>query len=141
MDATVAFEAKAIFQMKEVVRFVIELRTVSRQKARLLAYAALNKKAHDPVILDLHGLSNLTDLFLIVSGRTDVQVRAILQELQRICREERYAIHHSEGEQASSWVLLDLGDVVVHIFRQSEREFYDLERLWHQAPRISLSRS
>lgn len=124
-----------------MVPFVNEPRTLSRQKARLLACAALNKKAHDPVILDLHGLSNLTDLFLIVSGRTDVQIRAILQELQRVCREEGYSIHHSEGEQAGSWVLLDLGDVVVHLFRQAEREFYDLEGLWRQAPRIPVSRS
>lgn len=103
-----------------------------------MAYAALNKKAHDPVILDLTGLSDFTEYFVIASGRTDVQVRAIYQEIERICREERIPITHVEGADAAAWILADLGDVVVHIFRQTEREFYDLEGLWRQARRVSL---
>jgi ribosome-associated protein len=126
--------------MMEVVRFVTEPRSASRQKARLLAYATLNKKAYDPVILDLHGISDLTDFFIIASGNTDIQVRAVLQELQRVCRDQGFKVRHLEGEASGSWVLLDLGDVVVHLFRQPEREFYDLEGLWHRAKRVELPR-
>ena len=120
------------------MRFVAEDKSAAPQRARLLAYAALNKKAHDPVILDLRGLSDLTDYFVVVSGNTDIQVRAIFQEIQRVCREHKLPIRHVEGERVGTWILLDHGDVVTHIFRQAERDFYDLEGLWHRAPRLAL---
>ncbi len=104
----------------------------------MVAYASLNKKALDPVILDLRERSEFTDFFVIVSGRTEIQVRTITQEVERVCREERIPILHSEGGQVNSWVLLDLGDVVVHVFREAERHFYDLEGLWHRARRVTL---
>jgi len=111
----------------------------SRQKADLVVHAALNKKAIEPVILDLKEMSDLADCFVVVSGNTENQVRTIYQEIERVCREEGVPIVHVEGAQVGSWILIDLNDVVVHVFRQSEREFYDLESLWQRAPRLNLS--
>jgi len=108
------------------------------KKARLVAYAALNKKALNPVILNLKDLSSFSDFFVIVSGNTEVQVFAIYQEIERICTEEKIRIYHTEGSQGSSWILLDLGDVLVHIFRQTERDYYNLEELWNQARPVTL---
>lgn len=108
------------------------------RKAVLLTYAALNKKALQPVILGLAGLTDIADYFVIVSGKTEIQVRAIFQEIEKICKEHKLSIRHTEGETAGSWILVDLQDVVVHIFRQAEREFYDLEKIWKNARRISL---
>ncbi len=104
-------------------------RPTSRQKAVMIGYAAANKKALHPVILDLRQQSDIADYFVIASGNTDVQVRAIINEIERVCAEEGIRIFHSEGLGSGTWVLLDLGDVMVHIFRQSERRYYDLEKL------------
>ncbi|NTV52863.1 MAG: ribosome silencing factor [Candidatus Firestonebacteria bacterium] len=108
------------------------------KKAQLVAFAALNKKALNPVILDLKELSSVSDFFVIVSGNTEIQVFAIYQEIERVCREEKIPIFHTEGSQGSKWILLDLGDVLVHIFRQSERDYYNLEELWHRAHPVAL---
>jgi ribosome-associated protein len=110
----------------------------SLKKARLVAYAALNKKALNPVILNLKELSSFSEFFVIVSGNTEVQVFAICQEIERVCCEEKIQIFHTEGSQGSKWILLDLGDVLVHIFRQPERDYYNLEELWHQARTVTL---
>ncbi len=109
-----------------------------RQKARLLAYAALNKKALDPVILDLRGVSDIADYFVIVSGATTIQSQAIHQEIMRVSKENGLHISHTEGESSATWILLDMDDVVVHVFRQAERHFYRLEKLWHAAKRLPL---
>jgi ribosome-associated protein len=108
------------------------------KKARLVAYAASNKKALSPVILNLKDLSSFSDYFVIVSGSTEIQVFAIYQEIERVCREEKIPIYHTEGSQGSKWILLDLGDVLVHIFRQAERDYYNLEELWHNARSVTL---
>jgi ribosome-associated protein len=108
------------------------------QKAKILTYATLNKKAIDPVILNLKELSSVADFFVIVSGSTEIQVYAIYQEIERICKEEKIKLIHVEGSQGAKWILVDTGGVVVHIFRQSEREYYDLESLWHHAKRVPL---
>ena len=110
----------------------------SRQKACLVAYATQNKKALEPIILDLDGVSELTDFFVIASGNTGIQVRTILQEVERVCHEEHIPIYHVEGSETGTWVLIDLGDVVVHVFRQPKREFYNLEHLWRKAARVAL---
>jgi ribosome-associated protein len=117
---------------------VSEKEITTLTKARLVAYAAQNKKALNPVILNLKDLSSFADFFVIVSGATDVQVYAIYQEIERVCREEKIPIFHTEGSQGSKWILLDLGDVLVHIFRQTERDYYNLEELWSKAKRVNL---
>lgn len=110
----------------------------SRQKAKIIGYAALNKKAIQPVILDLRRQSDIADYFVIASGNTDVQVRTIFMEIERACREEGIKIFHSEGLGSWTWVLLDMGDVIVHLFRQSERRYYDLEKLFQGCKYVGL---
>ncbi len=113
-------------------------RPTSRQKAKIIGYAALNKKAIHPIILDLRLQSDIADYFVIASGNTDVQVRAIFNEIERVCGEEGIRIFHSEGAGIGTWILMDLGDVIVHIFRQSERRYYDLEKLFQGCKYVGL---
>jgi len=108
-------------------------------KALLYAEAALEKKAFDVSILDVRGLTSIADYFVLVSGRSDTQVRAIADFIEETCRARHAGAPLSiEGRQAGQWVLLDFGDVVVHVFYHPVREFYDLERLWSQAARPAL---
>jgi ribosome-associated protein len=101
------------------------------------AQAAATKKAEDIVVLDVSRLLVITDYFLICSGNSERQVRAIVEEVER-----RLAETHGvkpvrrEGERESHWIVLDYIDFVVHVFSREQREYYDLERLWSDAPVI-----
>ncbi len=108
----------------------------SRGVARLAARAAAAKQATDVVILDVRDLIVITDYFVIASGQTERQVRTIVEEVERQLRRCGARPVRREGEQEGRWVLLDYVDVVVHVFGQEEREYYDLERLWRDAPRV-----
>jgi ribosome-associated protein len=110
----------------------------SLQTAKLMAYAANNKKAIDPLILDLKNHSDIADFFVIVSGQTDIQVQSIYTELDRVCTEEKIQVLHAEGQESRTWILMDLGDVMVHIFRQEEREYYQLETIWKDCKIVKL---
>ena len=107
-----------------------------REIAVTAARAAAAKQAADVTILDVHGLIVITDYFVIASGETDRQVKTILEEVERAVRELGEKPIRREGDADSGWVLLDYIDVVVHVFAQEEREYYDLERLWRDAPRL-----
>jgi ribosome-associated protein len=96
------------------------------------------KKADDPVILDLMGLSDVADFFLICSGNTPVQVRAIADHLLDQLGEAGIATPHKEGYAEGRWILLDFGGVVIHIMHQNEREFYALEKLWRDAKSVTI---
>jgi ribosome-associated protein len=88
--------------------------------------------------LDVADLSSLAEYFLICTGRSDTQVQAIAQSIQEnLARTGRRPLS-LEGYSAGHWVLIDYGDVVVHVFQESVRDFYDLERLWARAPQVSL---
>jgi ribosome-associated protein len=106
----------------------------SHELARLAATFALDKKANDVVILDLRGLTSVTDFFVICSGAADIHNKAIAESIRDSLAEEDQKPWHIEGLSYGSWVLLDYVDVVVHIFLQDKREFYGLERLWGDAP-------
>ena len=110
----------------------------SRSKALFIAKIAQDKKAHDIVILDMRKISNITDFFIICSGKSTRQVKAIADYLLQKLKEFGHKVWHIEGYQYAFWVLLDCSDVIVHLFHTSTREFYDLERLWGDAPQISL---
>jgi len=106
-----------------------------------LAAAALacgERKAVDGTVLDLRGLTDATDGFLIVSGTSDTHVRAIAEHVLETMRLRGVRAHHVEGLSAGRWVLLDFVDFVVHVFHPVLREFYQLERLWGDAPRRPL---
>jgi ribosome-associated protein len=87
------------------------------------------------VILDLRGLSGFTDYFVIASADASRQVRALAERVEARLTAERVRMSHREGAGEAHWILLDYQDVVVHIFDEQTRQFYDLERLWGDAPR------
>jgi ribosome-associated protein len=106
----------------------------SHELARLAGKFALDKRASDVVILDLREFTNVTDFFVLCSGSADIHVKAIAERVREALAEEGQKPWHVEGMAYGTWVLLDYVDVVVHIFLEKKREFYDLERLWGDAP-------
>ena len=103
----------------------------------LAARAASDKKATDTVILDVGAVLAITDAFVITSAANDRQVRTIVEEIERQIKEAGGpAPLRVEGMREAQWVLLDYGDFIVHVFLDDVRSFYDLERLWSDAPRF-----
>lgn len=111
--------------------------TDARAVAVAAARAAADKKASDVRILEVRDLLVITDYFVICSGATDRQVRTIVQEVAKVLGDRGLKPVRREGERDLRWVLLDFGDVVVHVFTQAERDFYELERLWADAPAVA----
>lgn len=109
-----------------------------RELAAICARVAEDKKGEDVVVLDVRGLSSFTDYFVIVSGRSTRHVQGLAEAMEAELRSKRISSKHSEGLKEGIWVLLDFDDVVVHIFYHEKRGFYDLEGLWHDAPRLDL---
>ncbi len=105
---------------------------------RIAARAAAEKKASDIVALDVGGTLVVTDYFLIATGSNDRQVSAIADEVEEALRQQGVKPLGREGERELTWLLLDYGDLVVHVFQPAEREFYRLEKLWGDAPRLAL---
>ena len=99
--------------------------------------AVLGKKALDVVILNVGGLTSLADSFIICSGRSNRQVTAIADYIRTTLKKEGLTPLSIEGLKEGHWVLMDYGNVVIHVFYDSVRRFYDLEGLWADAPRIS----
>jgi ribosome-associated protein len=93
-------------------------------------------KAADVVVLDLRGVSDATDFFVIASGSSDTHVRALAEHVLEACGRTGLRAHHVEGLTAGRWVLIDFVDFVVHVFHPSLRRFYQLERLWADAPAV-----
>lgn len=102
------------------------------------ARLALERKASDVVVLDLREISSATDFFVIGSGNSDIQVRAIAEHIREELGEEGFRAEHVEGLDRARWVLLDYIDFVVHVFHPSARDFYQLENLWGDAPRMEV---
>jgi len=103
--------------------------------AKLAAELMLSKKAEGVVILDLRGLTDIAEYFVLCSGGTDLHVRAIVDAVLEGMEAEGVRPWYVEGYEDARWVVLDFVDVVVHIFQPEVREFYNLERLWGDAPR------
>jgi len=114
----------------------------SKDLALIAAEAAAEKKAEDIVALEVSELLVVTDYFVVATGKTDVQVRAIADEVEHQLF-ERGGVKPigREGVSEGKWVLLDFGDLVIHVFQPEEREFYRLEKLWAEAPRLSMPES
>jgi ribosome-associated protein len=107
--------------------------------ARLCARLAEDKKAENIVVLDLRGISSFTDYFVICSGTSEPHLKAINSGIREGIREHSHISPiASEGSVASQWLVMDYSDVLVHIFLQKKREFYSLESLWSDAPRLNL---
>ena len=110
----------------------------SGEKSRLAVLAALDKKAVDLALLDLGELSSFADYFLICTGRSNRQVQAIADEVVESLKHAGHPPMGVEGHGEGKWVLIDAGDLIVHVFYEPIRTFYDLESLWHQAERVDL---
>jgi ribosome-associated protein len=110
----------------------------SWQKVLLCTKSALDKKAYDLVVLDVRQVTTIADYFLICTGRSDTQVQNICRGIEENLAKEGLTAPAVEGFTHGQWVLMDLGDVIVHIFYQPVRFLYDLERLWFQARRCEL---
>ena len=106
-------------------------------RVREAVAAAENRKAVDVKVLHLGEVSDFTDYFLICSGTNERQVQAIADHVEERLREERVRPLHVEGYNRGQWVLLDYGDLVVHVFQDQTRGFYALERLWADAPDVT----
>ena len=94
---------------------------------------ASDKQAGNIVLLDARGVCTFDDYFVICSGETERQIKAIYEEIRRSLKKEGVSSHHCEGTLDSGWLLLDFGDVIVHIFASFEREYYQLDELWSEA--------
>jgi ribosome-associated protein len=110
----------------------------SRAKTLACARAAIDKKAENVKILDLSEISGFTDYFIICSGMSDRHVQSIASAVEQEMSTQRIEVLSSEGYSEGRWVLIDMGDVVVHVFLDALREYYDLEALWADAPRIKI---
>jgi ribosome-associated protein len=108
----------------------------SRKRVLLCINASLEKKAKDLVILNVKEISAFTDYFIICSGTSDRQVRAIADAIQENLKLAGILPLGIEGGAAGQWILMDYDDVIIHIFLETIRSFYDLERLWSEAPRM-----
>jgi ribosome-associated protein len=108
-------------------------------RVRRALHAAAEKKALDPTVLDLRGISSFTDFFLIFTGANRRQVQAISDEIVDQLKRNGSPAARVEGYQNAEWILIDYGDFVVHVFEEKARRFYDLERLWREASRLNLS--
>ena len=106
----------------------------SKELANAVAAAAADKKARDILLLNMQGLSPVTDYFMICSANSATQVRAIADNIEDKLAEKGTLPAHKEGYTEGNWILMDYGDCVAHIFRESERNFYTLEQLWADAP-------
>ncbi len=100
--------------------------------------AADDKKAENITILDMKGISLISDFFLICHGNSEKQVQAIATEIKKSAQEQEIELKRLEGFDQARWVLIDLGDVVVHVFHKDERVYYNLEKLWGDAPTVDV---
>ena len=107
-------------------------------KALLCTKIIRERKAINPILFEVTSLTSIADYFIIASGSSSRQVQAISRHVTRRMREEGFRTYGVEGENEGQWVLMDYGDVIIHIFYQQVREFYDLEGLWVEAPRVGL---
>ncbi len=113
-------------------------RTAGLRLLRAAAAAAVAKKAHDPVALDLRSVAGVADYFLICSGASEVQVKAIAEAVEEKLHAQGASPWHVEGLAGRRWVLLDYVEMVVHVFHEKTREYYLLERLWGDARKVDL---
>ncbi|GGL40528.1 ribosome silencing factor [Sporolactobacillus putidus] len=112
----------------------------SEEWVKYFAEVADDKKAQDIVMLKMKGISIMADYFIICHGNSEKQVQAISMALKKAAEEKGLAVRRLEGYDQARWVLVDLGDVVVHVFHKDERDYYQLEKLWGDAPLYTLEK-
>ncbi len=97
-----------------------------------------DKKAEDIKVLDIHEISTMADYFVIASASNSNQIKAIADEVEQKLYDQGCKLIHSEGYQSARWILLNFGDLIIHIFHKEDREFYQLERVWADAKQIEI---
>lgn len=107
--------------------------------ARRAASLCVDNKAQDVVLLDLHGVTDMADFFVVASGTSDTHVRSVAQHVVEEMERAGLKAHHVEGSETGRWVLVDFVDFVVHVFHPSLRTYYQIERLWGDAPAIAIT--
>ncbi len=109
-------------------------------KMAKIAYNALDeKKGEDIKIIDISGISVMADYFIIANGNSITQVQALVDNVEEKMNQSGFIMKRNEGNRSSTWVLLDFGDVVVHVFDNEDRLFYDLERIWSDGKTVEIS--
>ena len=124
--------------MERETTAVIEVSEVSLAKAFLSVQAAANKKAETMKILDLREISSFTDYFLVCTGHSNKQVQAIADSIVIQLKEDGFAPISVEGYREGRWIVVDFGDVVVHVFLDALRDYYDIETLWFDARKVPI---
>ncbi len=110
----------------------------SKKIAEIMVKILDNKKAKDIVLLGVYKVTTIADYFIIASGTSSIQVKALADEIENKMNEIGVKLHHMEGYSDARWILLDYGVIVVHVFREDTRDYYDLERLWRDAEKVEL---
>ena len=106
-------------------------------EAAKVAQAAIEDKLGEDIkVLNLQGLSNIADCFVIASGKNANQLHAMANEVEQKLYKEGIKLHHSEGYSSGTWILLDFGNLLVHLFNKEDREFYGLDHVWGDAKRV-----
>ena len=106
-------------------------------EAAKVAQAAIEDKLGEDIkVLNLQGLSNIADCFVIASGKNANQLHAMANEVEQKLFKEGIKLHHSEGYSSGTWILLDFGNLLVHLFNREQREFYGLDHVWGDAPTL-----
>ena len=110
-----------------------------KEMALLLVRALDSKKGQDILLLETDGLTTLSDYFVLCTGTSAPQLKALADAAERSMKENDILPHHVEGHRGGTWILQDYGDVVLHLFSPDAREFYDLDRLWQDAKKVDIS--
>ncbi|KRM62140.1 Iojap family protein [Paucilactobacillus vaccinostercus DSM 20634] len=110
----------------------------SKEILELAVKAADSKRAEEIIALDVSEVSVMADYFVIMDANSKRQVQAIAEAVVEQAHKNDIVIKSVEGKQAGNWVLVDLGDVIVHVFQKDQRQFYNLEKLWSQAPMVNI---
>ncbi|MDE6615345.1 MAG: ribosome silencing factor [Lachnospiraceae bacterium] len=109
-------------------------------KMAKIAYNALDeKKGEDIKVIDISGISVMADYFIIANGNSITQVQALVDNVEEKMNQSGFIMKRKEGNRSSTWVLLDFGDIVVHVFNNEDRLFYDLERIWSDGKTVDIS--
>ena len=109
----------------------------SKEMARIAWQALSDKKGEDIKIIDITGVSVLADYFIIASGNSESQISALVDNVEEELHKAGYHLKQREGRSGASWILLDFGDILVHVFDKENRLFYDLERIWKDGKDIA----
>ena len=110
----------------------------SKEMARIAWNALNDKKGEDNKIIDITGISVLADYFIIANGTSDSQVNALVDNVEEELHKAGFSLKQREGQASGSWVLMDFGDIIVHVFDRENRLFYDLERIWKDGRTIGI---